>query len=90
LRQPAQRRGEREDGQSGQKTRLVPNRSPSQPEAGMNTARLTRNLMATPSTRLSGTESSWERVGSATFAMVVSMIVMNMATTKTTLTVTLG
>ena len=48
------------------KIRLVPNRSPSQPEAGMNTARMTRNPMDTPSTRLSGTESSREMVGSAT------------------------
>src|SRR5271165_6386099 len=72
------------------KTRLAPNRSPSQPDAGMNTARLTRNPMEMPSTRSSGTESSREMVGSVTFTIVVSMIVMNMATTKTTLTVTLG
>jgi hypothetical protein len=46
--------------------------------------------METPSTRSSGTESSREMVGSATFTIVVSMIVMNMATAYTTLTVTLG
>ena len=34
----AQRRGEREDGQGDEKARLAPNRSPSQPDAGMNTA----------------------------------------------------
>jgi len=45
--------------------------------------------VTTPSTRFSGTDRSREMVGSATFTIVVSMIAMNMATTKTTLTVTL-
>ena len=57
----------------------------------MNTARLTRNAVTTPSTRSSGTDDmSREMVGSATFMIVVSTIAMNIATTYTTLTAILG
>ena len=49
-------------------TRLPPNRSPSQPDAGMNTARLTRNAIETPSTGRPGVRS-WPMVGSATLTM---------------------
>jgi len=69
-------------------TRLPPNRSPSQPDAGMNTARLTRKAMETLSTAVGLTEKSRPMVGRATLTMVVSMMDMNMAATKTTLTAT--
>ena len=69
-------------------TRLPPNRSPSHPDAGMNTARLTRKAMETLSTAVGLTEKSRPMVGSATFTIVVSMMDMNMAATKTTLTAT--
>jgi hypothetical protein len=36
-------------------TRLPPKRSPSQPDAGMNTARLTKNAIETPSTAVGDT-----------------------------------
>jgi hypothetical protein len=62
-------------------TRRSPKRSPSHPETGMNTARLTRNPMATVSTA-SGATANWRpSVGRATLTMVASMIVMNMAAT---------
>jgi hypothetical protein len=69
-------------------TRLPPNRSPSQPDAGINTARLTRKAIETLSTDVGLTEKSRPMVGSATFTIVVSMMLMNMAATKTTLTAT--
>ena len=55
-------------------TRLVPNRPPSQPDAGMSTARLTRNAVTTPSTRSSGTDRSREMVGSATFTTLTAIL----------------
>ncbi len=67
-------------------TRLPPNRSPSQPDAGMNTARLTRNAMEMLSTAVGLTEKSRPMVGRATFTIVTSMMLMNMAATKTMLT----
>ena len=69
-------------------TRLPPNRSPSQPEAGMNTARLTRNPIAMLSTAVGLTWKSRPIVGSATLTIVASMIDMNRAATKTTPTAT--
>ena len=69
-------------------TRLPPRRSPSQPEAGMNTARLTRNPIEMLSTAVGLTPKSRPMVGSATLTIVTSMIDMNMAATKTTLTAT--
>src|SRR5260370_5795477 len=54
----------------------------------MNTARLTRKAMETLSTAVGLTEKSRPMVGRATLTMVVSMMDMNMAATKTTLTAT--
>ena len=68
--------------------RLPPNRSPSQPDAGMNTARLTRKPIEMLSTASGVTWKSRPIVGSATLTIVTSMIEMNMAATKTTLTAT--
>ncbi len=69
-------------------TRLPPNRSPSQPEAGMNTARLTRKEIEIASTAVALTPNSRPMVGSATLTIVTSMMDMNMAATKTTPTAT--
>ena len=69
-------------------TRLPPNRSPSQPDAGMNTARLTRKPIEMLSIAVGLTAKSRPIVGSATLTIVTSMIDMNMAATKTTLTAT--
>ena len=69
-------------------TRLPPNRSPSQPDAGMNTARLTRNAIEMLSIAVGVTAKSRPMVGKATLTIVTSMIDMNMAATKTTLTAT--
>jgi hypothetical protein len=65
------------------RTRFPPSRSPSHPEAGMNTARLTRKEMETALTAVGATWKVRPMVGRATFTMVVSMIDMNMAATKT-------
>ncbi len=62
-------------------TFFPPKRSPSQPEVGMKTARLTRKAMTTVSTASERTWNSRPRVGSATLTIVVSMIAMNMAAT---------
>ena len=70
------------------RTRLPPKRSPSQPDAGMNTARLTRKAIEMLSTAVALTSKSRPMVGSATLTIVTSMIDMNMAATKTTLTAT--
>ena len=70
--------------------RLDPNRSPSQPAAGMNTARLTRYPTATESSAVSETLNCRPMEGRATLTMVMSMMFMNMAATKTTLTLILG
>ncbi len=64
-------------------TRLPPKRSPSHPDAGMKTARLTRYAMTTPSTAVGGMLKSRPMVGSATFTIVMSMMFMNMADTNT-------
>ena len=69
-------------------TRLPPNLSPSQPEAGMKTARLTRNPIEMLSMAVGETAKSRPIVGRATLTIVTSMIDMNMAATKTTLTAT--
>ncbi len=71
------------------RTRLPPKRSPSQPEAGMNTARLTRYAMTIPSTAVGAMSKSRPIVGSATLTIVMSMMFMNMAETKTAPTATL-
>ena len=65
-------------------TRFPPKRSPSQPEAGMKTARLTRYAITIPSTAVGGMWKSRPMVGSATLTIVMSMMFMNMAETKTT------
>ncbi len=69
-------------------TRLPPNRSPSQPDAEMNTARLTRKQIATLATDVAGIWKLRPIVGSATLTIVESMTVMNIAATCTTLTAT--
>ena len=69
-------------------TRLPPKRSPSQPDAGMNTARLTRNEIEMASTAVADTLNSRPMVGSATLTIVTSMMLMNMAATNTTPTAT--
>src|SRR5581483_6331773 len=65
-------------------TRLAPKRSPSQPDVGMNTARLTRKPITTVSTDSGREWKSRPIVGRATLMIVVSMIAMNMALTYTT------
>src|SRR5262249_26689424 len=70
------------------RTRLPPKRSPSHPEAGMNTARLTRKAIEMLLTAVGVTPKSRPMVGSATLTIVASMIDMNMAATNTTLTAT--
>ena len=62
-------------------TRRGPKRSPSQPDAGMNTARLTRNPITTVSSAVELTWKSRPRVGRATLTIVVSRIAINMAAT---------
>ncbi len=54
----------------------------------MNTARLTRKAIEMLSTAVGLTAKSRPMVGRATLTMVTSMIDMNMAATKTTLTAT--
>ena len=66
------------------RTFLAPKRSPSHPDAGMNTAKLTKNAIETPSTAVAGTWKSRPMVGSATFTIVASRMLMNMADTNTT------
>src|SRR5690242_8393290 len=70
------------------RTRFPPYRSPSQPDAGMQMARLTRNAMAMPSTAVALTPKSRPMVGSATLTIVASRMDMNIAATKTTPTAT--
>ena len=65
-------------------TRLAPTRSLNHPEAGMDTARLTRKATTTTSTLVARTWKSRASVGTATLTMVVSMMAMNIAMTKTT------
>ena len=69
-------------------TRLPPYRSPSQPDAGMVTARLTRKAIAMPSTAVALTPKSRPIVGSATLTIVASMMLMNIAATNTVPTAT--
>ena len=69
---------------------LAPNRSPNHPDAGMNVARLTRKAIEMVPTAVGVTRNSRPMVGRATLTMVASMIDMNMAATKTTLTATFG
>jgi hypothetical protein len=70
------------------RTRLPPKRSPSQPDAGMKTAKLTRYAITIPSTAVGAMWKSRPMVGSATFTMVMSMMFMNIADTKTAPTTT--
>ena len=69
-------------------TRLPPYRSPSQPDAGMVTARLTRKAIEMPSTAVALTPKSRPMVGRATLTIVASRMVMNIAATKTVATAT--
>jgi hypothetical protein len=70
------------------RTRLPPYRSPSQPDAGMLIARLTRKAMAMPSTAVALTLKSRPMVGRATLTIVASRMLMNIAPTKTVPTAT--
>src|SRR5690242_10574215 len=70
------------------RTRFPPYLSPSQPDAGMQMARLTRNAMEMPSTAVALTPKSRPMVGSATLTIVASRMDMNIAATKTTPTAT--
>ena len=65
------------------RTRFPPYLSPSQPDAGMLMARLTRKAMAMPSTAVALTPKSRPMVGRATLTIVASRMLMNMAATKT-------
>src|SRR6266566_3243060 len=56
----------------------------------MTTARLTRSATTTASIEVLGTLNCRASDGRATFTIVESIMLMNMATTKTTLTLTLG
>ena len=69
-------------------TRLPPYRSPSQPDAGIVTARLTRKAIEMPSTAVALTPKSRPMVGRATLTIVASRMVMNIAATKTAPTAT--
>ena len=71
-------------------TRFEPEPVAQPAEAGMKTARLTRYPIATASSE-SGRTWNWRpMVGRATLTMVMSMMFMNMAATKTTLTLIFG
>jgi hypothetical protein len=63
------------------KIRLVPKRSPSQPDAGMNAARLTRYPMTTASVATAGTLNSLPRVASATMTIVESRVFISIDAT---------
>ena len=69
-------------------TRLPPKRSPSQPEAGIATARATRKAIEMLSTAVGLTPKSRPMVGRATLTIVASMMVMNIAATNTVPTAT--
>jgi len=71
-------------------TSRAPNRSPSQPATGIATATATRNPMLTVAVSSTGTPRSAAMVGSATLTTVASMIVMNIAATKTVATAACG
>ena len=64
-------------------TSRAPNRSPSQPATGMATATATRKPMFTVAVNSIGTPKSAAMVGSATLTTVASMMLMNIAATKT-------
>ena len=72
------------------KTSRAPSRSPSQPATGIATATATRNPMLMVAVASTGTPSSSAMVGSATLTTVASMMLMNIATTKTSATAFLG
>jgi hypothetical protein len=63
------------------RVRLPPNRSPSHPDAGTKTARLTRYEIDTASTAVGLTENARPMVGRATLTMVVSIVLRKMAAT---------
>ena len=65
-----------------------PNRSPTQPDAGIATASVTRYAVTTPLTEPIGTAKYLLSVGSATLTTVASMMFMNIAATNTALTTT--
>ena len=71
-------------------TSRAPNRSPNQPATGMATATATRNPMFTVAVNSIGTPNSAAMVGSATLTTVASMMLMNIAATKTIATAVFG
>ena len=71
---------------ANKKVRLVPKRSPIQPEAGIHTARLRRYATTTHCTDDVPTPNSRPRVGSATLTIVASRISMNSPVTNTAAT----
>ena len=70
------------------RTRLPPYRSPSQPDAGMVTARLTRKAIEMAPTAVGLTPKSRPMVGRAVLTIVASRMLMNIAATKTVPTAT--
>src|SRR6478609_3282845 len=71
-------------------TSRAPNRSPSHPATGIATATATRKPMFTVAVSSTGTPKSAAMVGNATLTTVASMMLMNMAATKTVATAVLG
>ena len=67
--------------------RLVPNRSPIQPDAGIHTASDRRYPRTIHSMSATDTPNSRPRVGSATFTLVVSRMSMNVPATNTIATI---
>ena len=61
--------------------RRPPSLSPTHPEVGINTAKLTKNAIATVSTASGRVWNFRPNVGSATLKIVVSMMLMNIADT---------
>jgi len=68
------------------KIRFVPMRSPSQPDAGIHTARLSRYAVTTHSRPVSLAPNSLPIVGNATLTMVMSRTSMKTPTTNATAT----
>src|SRR4051794_29713961 len=68
------------------RTRLPPYRSPSHPDAGMKTAKLTRYEIEIVPTDVDGIENARPMAGSVTLTMVVSIVLRKIAATYTTLT----
>ncbi len=63
------------------KVRLVPNRSPIQPDAGITIASVSRYAITVHWTSVNGTPNASDSVGSATLTICMSIPVMKIAVT---------